>query len=233
MSGASGSGSRMPATRNRRSPSQTAVSGVDGRDAEPLRRRPPEHRHRQRAVASLRNTPLAIVPSSAFEQVWSGRPSPRCRRSRPRSTKLVAPHRAPSRVATEDTCCTGSMRATIFSAARSAASLAAAAEASGRPAPAAGSCRAGRAGRAGPAWLEREMPSTATIAAMPIAMPSADSAARSAAGAQAERADAQQVGEQQAARAADRRSCRACPTRSRRRASRPGAASPPPRRGRA
>ena len=45
------------------------------------------------------------------------------------------------------------------------------------------------------------MPSTATIEAMPIAIPSADSAARSAAGAQAERAGAQDVGGGHASRA--------------------------------
>ena len=50
------------------------------------------------------------------------------------------------------------------------------------------------------ARLDDEIPNTATIAAMPIAMPSAVSADASPAAAQAERADRQQVAEPQRAR---------------------------------
>ena len=79
------------------------------------------------------------------------------------------------------------------------------------------------------AWLEAETPTTATIAPIPIAIPSADSAARSSPGPQTLQRDAEQLARRQAGRCRSGRVCgsaadgrvvmRARPRRSRRRAS--------------
>ena len=173
----------MPITVNQLAAEPDARCPSSPVDAE--RRRPRRRRARPSGsapLAALRNAPCAARACSVASSVRFGGDDARCRRSRPRRDVVAAADGALTARHRRRRPRTGPIRRIIAGASvRQLGVLAE--ERLARPRPRAGSCRAGRARPAGrPCDSTPRSPSTATIAAMPIAMPRAASAARAAAG---------------------------------------------------